>query len=194
VVKALTVQQPWAWAILHAGKRIENRGQAWNYRGPLAIHAGKRWSARGEASSLIWTALSDTMRILYKDTDTFTFGAIIGLVELVDAHPEEGDCCPPWGETSYVAHDGHTVRDITHLVLERPRIFRDPIPARGHLGLWTPTPDLEQLIDLQLLTSLPGVEYADDDGYRITDEDLGLDRHGRVRRVETITDTGGRFT
>lgn len=39
-MKALTVQQPWAWAIVHGGKDIENRTQAWSYRGPLAIHAG----------------------------------------------------------------------------------------------------------------------------------------------------------
>ena len=27
-MKALTIRQPWLWAILHAGKRIENRGRA----------------------------------------------------------------------------------------------------------------------------------------------------------------------
>jgi len=42
-VKALSIRQPWAWAILHAGKRVENRD--WKhpptYRGPLLIHAAK---------------------------------------------------------------------------------------------------------------------------------------------------------
>jgi hypothetical protein len=44
--RALSVRQPWAWAIIHAGKDIENRSwQAVNYglnvRGRIAIHAAK---------------------------------------------------------------------------------------------------------------------------------------------------------
>lgn len=43
---ALSVRQPWAWAIIHAGKDIENRTWRSNHpslpdRGPLAIHAAK---------------------------------------------------------------------------------------------------------------------------------------------------------
>jgi hypothetical protein len=30
----LTVQQPWAWAIVHGGKDVENRTQAWFAVGP----------------------------------------------------------------------------------------------------------------------------------------------------------------
>ncbi len=40
-IRALSIRQPWAWAILHAGKRIENRGWQCFYRGPLLIHAAK---------------------------------------------------------------------------------------------------------------------------------------------------------
>lgn len=29
-MKALTVQQPWAWAIIHGGKTVENRTQLWD--------------------------------------------------------------------------------------------------------------------------------------------------------------------
>ena len=41
-MKAITVRQPWAWAILHGGKDVENRTRniAGSYRGPLVIHAG----------------------------------------------------------------------------------------------------------------------------------------------------------
>lgn len=42
--KALSVRQPWAWAIVHGGKRLENR--SWRqgnpcipFRGPFCIHA-----------------------------------------------------------------------------------------------------------------------------------------------------------
>lgn len=51
-MKALSIRQPWAWAIIHAGKPVENRD--WQDDGPnmrmarrlqnsdIAIHAGKR--------------------------------------------------------------------------------------------------------------------------------------------------------
>jgi hypothetical protein len=44
--RALSVRQPWAWAIVHAGKDVENRSwQAVNHglavRGRIAIHAAK---------------------------------------------------------------------------------------------------------------------------------------------------------
>jgi hypothetical protein len=41
-MKALTVRQPWAHAILHLGKDVENRSWPTRYRGPLLIHAGLR--------------------------------------------------------------------------------------------------------------------------------------------------------
>jgi hypothetical protein len=40
-VKALAIRQPWAHAIVHAGKRIENRTWPTPFRGPFLIHAAK---------------------------------------------------------------------------------------------------------------------------------------------------------
>lgn len=142
-MKALTVQQPWAWAIFH-GKNIENRTQLWSYRGPLAIHAGLRESERGMADQRIryQTSLSGIIGPLHR-------GAIIGTVELVDCHPDAG-CCKPWGESAYIEHGGRERRRITHLVLENPRALTEPIPCRGALGLWTPPTDiLERLQEAQ---------------------------------------------
>lgn len=138
-MKALTVQQPWAWAIIHGGKDVENRTQAWTYRGPLAIHAGKRWSERGEQSPL--------MPEIHPWFAAVHFGAIIGVVDLVDAHVAEPQCCEsPWAETSYAEHGGRTRRDIVHLVHENPRPLAEPIRCKGRLGLWTPQAEvLEQL-------------------------------------------------
>lgn len=48
-MKALSIRNPWAWAITHGGKRVENR--EWQcpptYRGPLLIHASK-WHSDAE--------------------------------------------------------------------------------------------------------------------------------------------------
>lgn len=39
-MKALSIQQPWAWAIFNAGKDIENRDWNTQFRGPVLIHCG----------------------------------------------------------------------------------------------------------------------------------------------------------
>lgn len=159
-MKALTVQQPWAWAIVHGGKTIENRTQAWKYRGPLAIHAGARLSQRG--AELLPDLLAETQGsadLLWEYCRAgLTYGAIIGVVQLVDVHRAQpavtyrGEvigtpaCCDsPWAEQSYEEHGGRTRRDIVHLVLEDAKPI-EPIPCIGRLGLWTPTADvLDQL-------------------------------------------------
>jgi len=55
-VKALSIRQPWAFAICHLGKRIENRDWRYppSYRGPLLIHASSWWSRKGVAAD--WRA------------------------------------------------------------------------------------------------------------------------------------------
>lgn len=153
-IRCLTVQQPWAWAIIHGGKTIENRTQLWSYRGPLAIHAGTRWSDRGANSPLIRDALHKIGGYTGATIPEWLFtaaaaqripgvamGAIIGLVDLVDCHTDAG-CHRPWGESAYTEHGGRERRSITHLILENPRPLPEPIPCRGALGLWTPPPDI----------------------------------------------------
>jgi len=39
-MKALSIQQPWGWAIINAGKDIENRDWNTKRRGPFLIHCG----------------------------------------------------------------------------------------------------------------------------------------------------------
>ena len=37
--RALSIRQPWCWAIVNAGKDIENRSRRVNYRGSICLHA-----------------------------------------------------------------------------------------------------------------------------------------------------------
>ena len=135
-MKALTVQNPWAWAIIHGQKTVENRTQRWKYRGPLAIHAGLRWSHRGN---------DIVSRLTGVDIPPFNVGhpseiqgAIIGVVQLVDCHYITVGCCDsPWAETWYTdPKTGLHRQYATHLVLADPRPI-EPIVCRGALGLWT---------------------------------------------------------
>lgn len=117
-MKALTVQQPWAWAILHGGKDVENRTQTWSHRGLLAIHAGARVSDRG---------LRDVPAITNRQLERsdLVTGAVIGTVHLTDVHTAYPGCCDsPWAETHYDEHGGRTRRDVVHLVLDKPSTLR----------------------------------------------------------------------
>jgi hypothetical protein len=133
-MRALTVRQPWAWAIIHGGKDVENRVRniAGDYRGPVAIHVAQA-DADGAPESL-WLDEANWYRARRPQPDPFTpewsdRGAIIGVVDLVGVHtdvvggrPEAH--CSPWAE------DG-----MHHLVLENPRALDEPIPYKGALGL-----------------------------------------------------------
>lgn len=46
-MKALSILQPWAYAILHLGKDIENRTWRTSYRGRFLIHTGKGFDGDG---------------------------------------------------------------------------------------------------------------------------------------------------
>lgn len=84
---ALSIRQPWAWAIVHAGKDIENRTwQAVNHglkrRGRCAVHAAKGMT-RAEykhAADFMWRELC----ILCPAPCDLQRGGIIGSVEVID--------------------------------------------------------------------------------------------------------------
>ena len=48
-VKAVSLWQPWAYAITTLGKDVENRVWSTDYRGVLLIHASQRWDPRAYA-------------------------------------------------------------------------------------------------------------------------------------------------
>ena len=75
-MKALSIKQPWAWAILCAGKDIENRSWYTNFRGRVLIHAGKVI----DKSGIQW--LREKYGI--KSPDILLTGGIVGSVEIVD--------------------------------------------------------------------------------------------------------------
>jgi hypothetical protein len=75
-VKALSIRQPWAWAILFAGKNIENRVWRTNFRGRILVHASKGLTDKefGNASAFIF----DRFKIQLPDPDSLPRGAIVG--------------------------------------------------------------------------------------------------------------------
>ena len=94
---ALSVRQPWAWAIIHAGKDIENRSwQAVNHglrqRGRIAIHASKGMT-RYEYEDANETICKITDRAHIPPARDLLRGGIIGSVEVIDV---VSDSDSPW--------------------------------------------------------------------------------------------------
>lgn len=132
-MKAITVRQPWAWAIIHAGKDVENRTRniVGDYRGPLAIHSSGRKSDDAQRIPADVGVKSDLFAEL-GGWDRLLFGCVLGVVDLVDVHRAEQRCCSVWADA--VAADGGSL--VQHLVLANPRPLRLPLQIPGHLGLW----------------------------------------------------------
>jgi len=153
-MRILTVRQPWAWAIIHGGKDVENRKRniAGDYRGPIAIHAGLAWDRFWPEDGPLEDAMLDEMhRRRHRKPWPWNEhrGAIIGVVDLTDVH--HAHTCPTaledrWPVCSHWAERG----DIYHLVLERPRALATPIPYRGMLGLRR----FNETVDAQIIEAL----------------------------------------
>lgn len=117
-MKALSIRQPWAWLILHAGKDIENRDWATRFRGRVLVHASKGMT-RAEYES------ADDSLWLRPDIELPAFealerGGIVGSVEIADCVSEsESD----WFSGKY----GFVLRD--------PKVLPFT-PFRGSLGFF----------------------------------------------------------
>jgi hypothetical protein len=122
-MKAISIRQPWAWAILFAGKDIENRDGRWNLRGRVAIHAGKTLS-RVERAAIddVASFIRGTVPSPREFAERGLLGALIGTVEIVDCVEHSTS---PW----FFGPFG--------LVLREPRPFPTPIPFKGALGVMT---------------------------------------------------------
>lgn len=131
-MRVLTVRQPWAWAIIQGGKNVENRSRnvAGSYRGPVAIHAGL---TPDTTAQIKWPRCELVPQEAWK-----VRGAVIGVVDLLEVHDARW-CCEPWGQWPG-----------EHLVVANPRPLRNPVPAKGRLGLWTPGPELLERINTEL--------------------------------------------
>lgn len=116
---ALSIRQPWAWLILHAGKDIENRDWPTKYRGPLLIHAGKGMT-RDEYENGVLTLEEIRPNLALPPFEELQRGGIVGSAVLVDCVRESDS---PW----FFGEFGFVLRDAT------PLSFR---PYKGALGFF----------------------------------------------------------
>jgi hypothetical protein len=107
----LSIQQPWAWAILHCGKDIENRSWFTNVRGLFLIHAGKRIDTGG---------IGDLANMNIALPMSFETGGIVGIAEIYD-------CVNAHNSKWFFGPYGFLLRG------QRPLPF---VPWRGQLGFF----------------------------------------------------------
>lgn len=109
-MKALSLHQPWAWALFH-GKPVENRGWQTKYRGPLLIHTTHKFDQEG------YRWIKERFPGLFPSVIFFPKGEIIGRVTVVDCVTEYPS---PWFFGPY------------GFVLENPIEFKKTVPWKGN--------------------------------------------------------------
>lgn len=126
---ALSVRQPWAWAIIHGGKVIENRSlgsiRAGNMKpGKICIHAAAGMK-EDEYRYAHWRLAKHG--VACPRPDHLIRSAIIGTVEVTEV---------------VTASRSEWFGGEAGLALQDPQAI-DPIPARGALGYfaWEKAPD-----------------------------------------------------
>lgn len=88
---ALSVRQPWAHAIVHLGKDVENRSRSFGRRGLVLVHASKGMTQDefAEAAAFIEHGPGHTL----PPADQLQRGGIVGAVEIIDSVAESDS---PW--------------------------------------------------------------------------------------------------
>jgi ASCH domain len=124
-MKAPTIRQPWASAILHAFKREEYRNWAPLHRGDLAIHSARALPADADIVALHGLLVASagraapSLRQVWEWSFQQPLGHVLGTVQLVGVRPFDS----PWGSFAWQ--------------LSAPCWLPRPIRARGQLGLWS---------------------------------------------------------
>lgn len=112
---ALSIRQPWIWAMFNAGKDIENRVWPTQVRGPICLHAAKAMTGQDirEYEGFFGFDLAGVPA----DYSALPRGAIVGTAEIVDC---VRDCRSKW----FFGPWGFVLRNVQPV---------EPIPVKGDL-------------------------------------------------------------
>jgi hypothetical protein len=130
----LSVRQPWASAIIHAGKDIENRSRPTKLRGRILIHASLHVPKKTEIDRCIEVFSKTSLAEHYEHSWIRWYfnriipnikGGIVGSVEIIDCIDEDDERAKsPW----FIGKYGY--------VLKNPK-FLPLLPLKGRLGFFT---------------------------------------------------------
>lgn len=150
MMRALTLHQPWAWAVVHADKGVENRPVAPPEAligDDFAVHAGL---VVDEAAHADFRAgrYGDAARAV-PDLDKLVRGAVIGVARLDDyvRGPFFPDKPRPGRDFS---SDARWFAGPVGNLLSNRRAIASPIPCRGMQGWWPVPAPVEAAVREQL--------------------------------------------
>jgi ASCH domain len=144
-MKCLSGRQPWWWAILHAGKRIENRVWNTSYRGPILLHAAKGCTVDEYEDACIWMENAGVIAHISKvpPLKDMQRGGIVGRARIVNV------CLPRNPSDEMGFDDGYPglVDGRWHMRDQYGFILADVealpfVPYKGALGLFDVPDDL----------------------------------------------------
>ena len=138
----LSVRQPWAWAILYAGKRVENRDWETEYRGRVWLHASKSGTLREYTESQ--EAIREITGIVCPAKKHLPLGCFVGGARIIGCEliTHDDDEHDPWS-----VYGSYGFR-----LAERIWIARPTLPASGAQGLWYPEEEEESWLIKQAMT------------------------------------------
>lgn len=131
-MKALSLTQPWATAIILGVKQVETRSWSTNYRGLIAIHAAKGFPG--------WAKdFANAEYTLGRLPCIYPLGAIIGLAKIQDVRGTyELKFTLSAIERIYGDYSDGRFGWVLSDVIALP----EPIACKGALGLWTVPDDV----------------------------------------------------
>jgi len=122
-MKALSINQPWAWEIVNGHKAVENRDWDTKYRGEFLIHAGKKIDF--DAYRFL-----QSMGLYPPSPGQIETGGIVGKANLVaTVHIRDKHFCTQKDEPWFFGEYGFMLDSA------EPCEFK---PCKGALGFFTP--------------------------------------------------------
>ena len=158
-MKAISLWQPYATLLAGGAKSVETRGWHMSHRGPLLVHAAKKWDGRLADLCRGEPFRSALERCGCSSATALPFGAIVGVVEVVDCVPVERvevDCTGLVNGFLHEETDGtkwltidaterafgdYTARRYA-ILCRNERAFREPVPYRGQQMVFDVDPAL----------------------------------------------------
>ena len=125
-MKAITLHQPWASLVAVGAMAVETRPWTSRYRGPLAIHAAKKPVLVDD------TYYRSVLASAGLNPDELPLGAILATCRLMECEKitrADIPCYPAYAFGNF--NPGWYAWKLTDI-----QALTDPIPARGHRGLW----------------------------------------------------------
>jgi ASCH domain len=122
MLRALSIRQPWAWAVAAGHKRVENRTWSTSYRGPLAIHAAR--VLERHASATVARLAGEPV------PEGLALGAVIAVAHLIEVVQSFDD---PWfvGPYGFVLANVRPIAPV--LCIGQQRFFDLPHDVEGRV-------------------------------------------------------------